>query len=308
MNRSRLRGAAYGAAAAGLLALAALPFDASATDAAGDTGKDKGAAAAPAAGSTAGAADDGDTAAERFGWGKPVPEGTDEFDYGSADKPEPPDTAKWELPGGPGECGEGHDGNGRRCTDNSQVVGGKLRQLGAENGDSGWMASKFGQRYGRWEARVRSEATGADSERTYHPLLILWPDSNRWPQDGEYDFLENTAPGEKCAKAFIHYPHDPNAEVQQEPAESCGVNLTEWHNVAVEWTPDHVKGFVDGKEWFSFSGGENDVRDCIQCAPSMHQTIQLDNFFGEGMQTAAYEVDWTRAYSIDGVSEPAARS
>lgn len=305
MNRSRVRGAVYGAAAAGLLALAALPFSASATD----DGKGEGKAGAQDRGASTAAARPaaGDSAAERFDWGKPVPEGTDEFEYGSADAPKPPDAAKWSLPGGPGACVEGHDGNGRRCTDNSQVVGGKLRQLGAANGDSGWMASKFGQRYGRWEARVRSEPTAADNKRNYHPLLILWPDSDRWPEDGEYDFLENTAPGEDCAKAFIHYPHDAGAEVQQEPAETCGVKLTEWHNVAVEWTPDHVKGFVDGKEWFSFSGGENDVRDCIQCAPSMHQTIQLDNFFGDGMQTATYEVDWTRAYSIDGVSEPAAR-
>jgi hypothetical protein len=30
----------------------------------------------------------------------------------------------------------------------------------------------------------------------------------------------------------------------------------------------------------------------------MHQTIQLDNFFGSDMQAAAYEVDWARVYPL----------
>ncbi|MGI5214700.1 glycoside hydrolase family 16 protein [Plantactinospora sp. CA-290183] len=246
---------------------------------------------------------EGDTAAARFGWGTPLAAGSDEFNYGSASSPAVPDQAKWSLAGGsPNQCWPGHSDNGRRCDKNTRVVGGVLRQTGETNGDSGWLASNFGQRYGRWEARVRSQATSANNGRQYHPLLILWPDSDRWPQDGEYDYLENSAPGEQCVEAFIHYPHNANAPVQQEFAQRCGVDQTQWHNIAVEWTPNHVRGFVDGVQWFSFSGGANSVRQCIQCAPSMHQTIQLDNFFGSGMQSAIYEIDWTRVYAIPGVS------
>lgn len=239
----------------------------------------------------------GDTAAGRHGWGAPLPQWSDEFDYGSAAAPAVPDQAKWTLAGGGvGACWPGHASNGRRCDANTRVVGGLLRMVGEADGDSGWLASQFGQRYGRWEARVRSEATGPDNGRQYHPLLILWPDSNRWPEDGEYDYLENGEPGADCVEAFVHYPHAGSAPVQQEFAQRCGVDLTQWHNVAVEWTPDHVKGFVDGEEWFTFSGGANDVRQCIQCAPAMHQTIQLDNFFGGDMQPAVYEIDWLRTY------------
>jgi len=240
-----------------------------------------------------------DTAAERYGWGEPVAAGSDEFDYGSEAEPAVPDREKWSIAGGDvDQCWPGHAGNGQRCDKNTRVVGGVLRQTGEANGDSGWLASEFGQQYGRWEARVRSQATGEDNGRQYHPLLILWPDSDQWPEDGEYDYLENGAPGEDCAEAFIHYPHDADAPVQQEHAEKCGVDLSQWHNIAVEWTPDHVKGFVDGEEWFSYSGGANDVRECIQCAPSMHQTIQLDNFYGDDLQSAVYEVDWARVYTL----------
>ncbi|OLM16300.1 hypothetical protein Ae707Ps1_0558 [Pseudonocardia sp. Ae707_Ps1] len=231
------------------------------------------------------------TAAERFGWGTPLP-ASDEFDYTGR-----PDPERWNHPG---ECWPGHDGNGGRCLSRSTVDGEKLVQTGLRNGDSAWISSKFNQQYGRWEARVRSEANGPDNGRQYHPLLIIWPQSDRWPQDGEYDFLENGAPGEQCAEAFIHYPHGRGAIQQEFVRETdCGEPLSEWHNVAVEWTPDHIKGFIDGEEWFSFSGGAQAGRRAIQDMPSGHLTIQLDNFFGGDMQPATYEVDWVRIYDLD---------
>jgi hypothetical protein len=239
------------------------------------------------------------TAAEAYGWGDPLPEWSDEFGYGSEADPAVPDRDKWRLAGGgPGKCWPGHSDNGRRCDVNTRVVGDVLRMTGEANGDSGWLASPYGQRYGRWEARVRSRATAPDNGRQYHPLLILWPDSGEHPEDGEYDYLENGAPGESCAEAFLHYPHPEDVPVQQEFAQKCGVDLSQWHNVAVEWTPDLVRGFIDGNEWFRFTGGANADRDCIQCAPSMHQTIQLDNFHGDDLQSAVYEVDWARVYDL----------
>ncbi|MDQ1050832.1 hypothetical protein [Streptomyces sp. V4I2] len=56
--------------------------------------------------------------------------------------------------------------------------------------------------------------------------------------------LENGAPGEPCAEAFLHYPHPEGVPVQQECARQCGVDLSQWHDVAVEWTSDHVRGFI----------------------------------------------------------------
>ncbi|MBP2371106.1 glycoside hydrolase family 16 protein [Pseudonocardia parietis] len=217
---------------------------------------------------------------------------SDEFRYEG-----PPDPEKWNHAG---ECWAGHDGNGGRCASRSTVDGEKLVQTGLANGDSAWIASRFDQQYGRWEARVRSEGTGPDNGRQYHPLLIIWPQSDRWPEDGEYDFLENGAPGEQCAEAFIHYPHGRGAIQQEFVREAdCGEPLSEWHNVAVEWTPDHIKGFIDGEEWFSFSDGARDGRRDIQAMPGGHLTIQLDNFFGGDMQPATYEVDWVRIYAPD---------
>ncbi|WP_335970491.1 glycoside hydrolase family 16 protein [Streptomyces sp. CA2R106] len=245
--------------------------------------------------------DDGVSAAERYGWGTPLPDGTDEFDYGSPSQPAPPDPAKWETAGDSDGCWPGNGGHGQRCPQNARVVGGVLEEVGDGDGTTGWLASRFGQQYGRWEARVRSYPTGAEAAWTYHPLLILWPDSESWPQDGEYDYLEDEVPGGDCAQANIHYPQDAGVPTQQESAQKCGVDMTQWHDVAVEWTPDHVTGYLDGAEWYSFSGGADDVRRCIQCAGSLHQTLQLDAVRDndtDPVQSAVYEVDWARVYAL----------
>ncbi|MFI5932039.1 hypothetical protein [Actinoplanes sp. NPDC051494] len=238
----------------------------------------------------------GDTAAGRLGWGTSLPE-SDEFSYGSAAAPAVPDQSKWKLQGGAvNSCGPGHNGNGRRCEENTRVLGGFARMTGEANGDTGWLGSRRSQKYGRWEVRARSQATAADNGEQYHPLLITWPASNQWPQGAEYDYLENGAPGEACAGAYLHYPnHQPRT---QEHAEKCGVDLTQWHNFGFEWSPQGLTGYLDGVVWFTFDD------DCIQCAPGpMYQTIQLDNLSGTSVQAAIYEIDWARVYAIPGVSQ-----
>ncbi|MBP2370210.1 glycoside hydrolase family 16 protein [Pseudonocardia parietis] len=224
-------------------------------------------------------AGDGTEAAVVHGWGTPLA-ASDEFNYSGA-----PDPGKWGVYNGPG-----HDGNGTRDPNRVTVDGNKLVMTGLANGASAGMASQFDQQYGRWEARVRSFNTGPSGNQ-YHPLLIIWPESNQWPAHGEYDFLENGAPGEQCAEAFLHYPgHTP---IRQEHAveTNCGAPLSEWHNVALEWDAGSLTGYIDGKQWFDF--GAHD----ITAMPSGHLAIQLDNFFGGNMTPATYEIDWVRIYA-----------
>jgi hypothetical protein len=225
------------------------------------------------------------------GWGTPLPEFSDEFDYVGA-----PSLTKWSHTG---ECETTpHHPDARRCASASTVDGEKLVMKGTADGRSGWLGNKRKAQYGRWEARVRSRNTAGSNGNTYHPLLIVFPSDNSWPDEGEYDFLENGAPGEACAEAWLHYPH-PNLPVQQVGAteQNCGAPLSEWHNIAFEWTSGHIRGLIDGKEWFRHSGGANSQRRAIQTMNSGRLTIQLDNFDGRNMTPASYEVDWVRVYN-----------
>lgn len=229
------------------------------------------------------------TAATKYNWGTPDPS-SDVFNYQGL-----PNPAKWNIYGKGGktgndgkECWPGHAGNGRRCVYTNYCNGEFLRQTGYPNGDSAGISHKLGQKYGRWEIRARI-LDGPGSGRPYHPVLITWPDSNQWPSGAEYDFLEVNV-GDTAASAFLHFPnHQPR---RQEYASRPNVDLSIWHNYGFEWAPTHLKGFIDGQEWFHFN------KDGIQNAPGpMHLTIQLDNFHGgQTMSEAYFDIQWANVY------------
>jgi hypothetical protein len=100
-------------------------------------------------------------------------------------------------------------------------------------------------------------AAGAD----YHPVAIIWPASEN-SNDGEYDLMENSRPGDDHAEAFLHYPRPAGASLQQEHATKAGVDLSQWHNFAFEKTPDGITGYLDGVQWFHYAGGRS--------APAIH--------------------------------------
>jgi hypothetical protein len=178
------------------------------------------------------------------------------------------------------------------------VADGIMKMTGEASGDTGWLKHRLDRQYGRWEIRSRSQNTGASGGQ-YHPLHLIWPTSERWPQDGEYDWVEYTDPDAQCLSAFLHYPHPSNVGVQQEYRERCPVDMRQWHNFAFEWTSSALVGYVDGVEWFRVSGGGGpNGRQNIQTMPSGHLNIQLDNFTGSsGLRPAVFEVDWVRVYS-----------
>ncbi|WP_407564614.1 chondroitinase-B domain-containing protein [Streptomyces sp. 184] len=239
-------------------------------------------------------AEDPTQAADRNGWGEPLPI-SDEFDYTG-----PVDPAKWDVPsgsvGGTAQCWEGHAGNGRRCGKNSTVADGIMTMRGEANGDTGWIRQNVDTRYARWEIRSRSRNTGS-SGGLYHPLHLIWPTAGDRLKNGEYDWVEYSNPDEQCLSAFLHYPDSPSDE--KENPELCPVDMTQWHNFAFEWTPEALVGYVDGEEWFRFSDGANDDRGDIQTMPLGNLVIQLDNFTGDsGLRPAVFEVDWVRTYPV----------
>ncbi|WP_217167001.1 polysaccharide lyase family 7 protein [Streptomyces sp. AC512_CC834] len=244
---------------------------------------------------------DGDSAeaAERYGWGTPLPV-SDEFDYTGAVDP-----AKWDVPsgsvGGTAQCWEGHSGNGRRCGKNSTVADGMLTMRGEANGDTGWIRQNSDTQYGRWEIRSRSRNIGSEGG-LYHPLHLIWPTEDNRLENGEYDWVEYSDPDAQCLTAFLHYPKSPSDE--KERRDLCPLDMTQWHNFAFEWTPEELVGYVDGVEWFRLADGANDDRGNIQDMPLGNLVIQLDNFTGDsGLRPAVFEVDWVRTYDIEPAGE-----
>lgn len=225
-------------------------------------------------------------AAVRFNWGAPHPM-SDEFDVDG-----PPNSSLWSLPG---SDWAGHAGNGRRRPERQVVQGGRLVMTGLANGDSGWMAHKLDREYGRYEARVRAYNTGPSNGNLYSPVLLIWPTSNSMSQDGEYDYYEPGEPGSTELTAFMHFPGDGS---QQREFNQPGIDLSQFHNIAFEWTSAHLKGFIDGVEWFSTSGGAGSGRRNIQDMGPGFATIQLDAFDPSNLTPATFEVEFFRVYSL----------
>lgn len=216
---------------------------------------------------------EGTTAAATLGWGQPVR--TDDFTNG---------TSGWNI-----YDGAGHAGNGRRTPDAVSVRDGILTITGDSEGNTAGMAWVEGsQQYGRWEGRVRAPA----SDPSYNALLLLWPTAENFPEGGEIDFMEMMDPSRQTTNIFVHYGAD-NSQIDG----SVDVDGTEWHNWAVEWTPESITAYVDGEPWFETTD------PTVQPPGPMHLCIQLD-WFPEGgsVQESTMQVDWVRQYALDGAA------
>lgn len=158
----------------------------------------------------------------------------------------------------------------------------------------------------RWDGAANGSTSsiglasgGGGTALDYHPVAIVWPTSDKWPDDGEYDFMENGRPGDTQAEAYLHYPHAASVPVQQEHAVKTGVDLSQWHHFAIEKGPDGITGYLDGVQWFHYAGGAiSGTRKNIQDMPSGHLTLQLDALAPSGLNPAVMEVDWVRVYSL----------
>ena len=207
---------------------------------------------------------DGTTAAGAHGW---TLAGGDEFN-GSMN-------GNWGI-----YEGKGNSGNGTRSAKQVSVENGSLVIRGDGNGNSGGLAYNVDQRFGKWE--MRAKFPKGDSQ--YHPVLILWPDGD-WPQGGEVDFAE-TDSASSGVSFFLHY----SASNQQKSAQKT-IDITQWHNYAVEWVDGRITGYIDGQKWFESTDGST------MPPGKMHPTIQLDYFpdGGSPKPTEMY-VDYLRIY------------
>lgn len=217
---------------------------------------------------------DGTQAAVLNNWGAVID--GDEFAYTGA-----PNPAKWGVYNGPG-----HVGNGFRRPSAFSVHDGIMTITGDSGGTTGGAAFKRGSMGYRVECRVRAYSTGSGA-RPYHPVLILWPDSDDWPAGAEYDFWE-TDNDSGVAALFMHLP---NHQPYRQDHYSEPLDIQNYHNYACEWNPTArtLRAWFDGRLVYNRSGRVAD-------APGpMHLTVQLDNFGGPN-RPGKMDVAWVRIY------------
>ncbi len=195
------------------------------------------------------------------------------------------DLARWGVYDGPGSGGVG-----LRRPSAISVGDGELRitARGMVSGGLAWVGPAT--TYGRWEVRMK-----ADRGTGYSAVVLLWPDSDRWPVDGELDFAEISAPNRDRNNFTAHWGIDNS----QSSASLVG-DFSQWHDYAVEWEPDHVTMFVDGLPIYHTTDPA-----AIPRAP-MHLALQQDVLGGDhgssvpsvnNPDEVTMHVDWVRMYS-----------
>ena len=93
------------------------------------------------------------------------------------------------------------------------------------------------QLYGRYEVRFR-----ADPVAGFKTAWLLWPESERWPQDGEIDYPEGNLTA--AIGAAMHYKDGKSADDKDHF--TAEVTYDQWHTAVLEWGPDKVTFLLDG--------------------------------------------------------------
>jgi len=198
--------------------------------------------------------------------------------------------------------GPGHGGNGLRQPAAISVSNGEL-VITAKNIDSdgngtldkvssGGMSNRTNTKYGRFEARVRTEL---DPSGILSGVILTWPQTNKWPDEGENDFYEtgtdpDTVTPRNPFSSFIHYPVPPPLPPKT-PQAYVGHNAdgTQYHDMRMDWTPDYIKIYRDGVLIKTINeSDDHTINQGTVAAPnnitytdnipdfSHHMTVQLD--------------------------------
>ncbi len=192
----------------------------------------------------------------------------------------------------------GHNNNGLRHPSAVSVKDGLLTITAKEvDGTiiSGGIGTRHSQTYGRFEARVRADK---DPNAIMSAVILTWPRSNRWPDEGENNIFE-TGPGasRKDFSSFVHYPD--GTELGGQASYLHQASATQWREMVMEWGPNRLQIWRDGQLTM-------DVTDSKAIPDFAHvMTVQLDAMRTAPLKgTTKMEVDWVRIYqSISRPSE-----
>lgn len=188
----------------------------------------------------------------------------------------------------------------KRTPDSVRVRNGSLQLVGHYEKPYGYVSGgvsyNTNQTYGRWEIRFR-----ADAGAGYAPVILLWPQSN-WPTNGEIDLAEITNPARHGGHAFLHLGVTNRFIGKPLPLTA---DFTRWHTVAVDWLPDHITFWLDGKALWTVKRAAGNA-NYIPSTP-FHLALQNDAGCDTGCKpdsstpaNVIMDIDWVKIYAGPG--------
>ena len=250
-----------------------------------------------------------ETPAARDAWRfSAAPVWQDEFDYEGK-----PDPAKWGYDIG----GHGWGNNELQYytdrQDNAHVGDGVLTIVARpEDMDGSRFTSarlvskdKGDFLYGRVEARAKLPA-GLGTWPAIWMLPTDWTYGN-WPDSGEIDIMEHVGFDPGVVHASVHtraYNH--TIDTQKTATRRVDTATDAFHVYRVDWTPDYIRGYIDGERMFEFAN-EGTGHEAWPFDQRFHLLLNIavgGDWGGmKGLDVdalpARMEVDWVRVYALE---------
>lgn len=149
------------------------------------------------------------------------------------------------------------------------------------------MGNNGNQLYGKYTVRFRA-VNGAHGYKT---AWLLWPESEKWPDDGEIDYPEGDL--DSTIAAFHHFAQPAGINPFQD-AFITDKTYAAWHTASTEWKPGRITFFLDGQQI-----GTTTTK--VPTKP-MHWVLQSESCLG-GCPTqnavSDIQIDWVTAYSYN---------
>ncbi len=156
---------------------------------------------------------------------------------------------------------------------------------------TGGISNKTKLLYGKFEAKIR-----VDNDTSTSAVMLTWPDYNEdWPEKMENDIYE-TGEQRTNFKTYIHYGESVTTngvERHQRYDKTHNFDPTQWHVVAMEWTPEFIKIYVDNNlQWI--------VTDKAAIARTPHHLcLQTEyNLAKVFTQQVRMQVDYVKLYKL----------
>ena len=223
------------------------------------------------------------------------------------------DTANWNVIEGDG-CALGLCGWGNRELQTYDAravsVANGLLSLTAFVDDEGTIRSgrltteaKHGFQYGLIEARMRLPAG-----RGLWPAFWMMPENKqfRWPLEGEIDILEWTGNEPHRIIGAIHFGDLPPGNVHySETLRTPSVWNGEFHTFGLEWSPQQIRWYVDGREHGVATPDEAAPWPWVFDSKPFHLILNVavgGTLGGDVVRDdlpATLDVDWVRVYPPD---------
>lgn len=156
-------------------------------------------------------------------------------------------------------------------------------------------------KYGYFEARLKLP-TG---KGTWPAFWMMPRNYTAWPDDGEIDIMEEVGYDPNVILSTVHckaYNH--SIGTQKSGSIKVPTAQNDFHVYAVEWTEDFIKGYVDGKCYFTFDNDKKGNKDTWPFNAPFYLKLNLAwggdwggaQGIDESALPATYEIDYVRVF------------